>query len=426
MIVLIAIAASAPVWGFPLDNCPVDSSATVVTYAASEAAGASAQCGDNLKASYVLLSDIGSTTEGRETLSTAMNLCSPLQSSADVKALLSYLQTPLFDLSEGSYPFPSDYITYALTGSTNPLPPWAMQVMCEPLGKDFDVRITGNTSAVDFTVVTGGVEVHADWDKTSNNNYAQSDVTASGAPQLLAAVAQAIQVWYNVSGDMPACIDWQQQASQRVSLTSERELPQYSLSRHARRAVRSGSAQVSSATETVPEVITPAGSSTSSNTCTLSPSSFDAGTAWNALVCNEGINLVNWWAQGVGNDLYWPPNQSKDASYEEMVSGSLAYCPYLRGLGLYGLPEKGDDWSFWLDTAYGGTRLEYASNIVYSQGNLDPWSPAGVRTDPSTAAAAAKPRVLSRDGSVSSVLIDMGGHHLDLFWPTDQDPDSVR
>ena len=409
-----------------MDNCPVDSSATVVTYAASEAAGASAQCGDNLKASYVLLSDIGSTTEGRETLSTAMNLCSPLQSSADVKALLSYLQTPLFDLSEGSYPFPSDYITYALTGSTNPLPPWAMQVMCEPLGKDFDVRITGNTSAVDFTVVTGGVEVHADWDKTSNNNYAQSDVTASGAPQLLAAVAQAIQVWYNVSGDMPACIDWQQQASQRVALTSERELPQYSLSRHARRAVRSGSAQVSSSTETLPEVITPAGSSTSSNTCTLSPSSFDAGTAWNALVCNEGINLVNWWAQGVGNDLYWPPNQSKDASYEEMVSGSLAYCPYLRGLGLYGLPEKGDDWSFWLDTAYGGTRLEYASNIVYSQGNLDPWSPAGVRTDPSTAAAAAKPRVLSRDGSVSSVLIDMGGHHLDLFWPTDQDPDSVR
>lgn len=426
MIVSIAIAASAPVWGFPMDNCPVDSSATVVTYAASEAAGASAQCGDNLKASYVLLSDIGSTTEGRETLSTAMNLCSPLQSSADVKALLSYLQTPLFDLSEGSYPFPSDYITYALTGSTNPLPPWAMQVMCEPLGKDFDVRITGNTSAVDFTVATGGVEVHADWDKTSNNNYAQSDVTASGAPQLLAAVAQAIQVWYNVSSDMPACIDWQQQAYQRVSLTSERELPQYSLSRHARRAARSDGVQVSSATETVPEVITPADSSTKSNTCTLSPGSFDAGTAWNALVCNEGINLVNWWAQGVGNDLYWPPNQSKDASYEEMVSGSLAYCPYLRGLGLYGLPEKGDDWSFWLDTAYGGTRLEYASNIVYSQGNLDPWSPAGVRTDPSTDAAAAKSRVLSRDGSVSSVLIDMGGHHLDLFWPTDQDPDSVR
>mmetsp|Transcript_32314 Transcript_32314/g.54015 ORF Transcript_32314/g.54015 Transcript_32314/m.54015 type:complete len:116 (+) Transcript_32314:1719-2066(+) len=49
-------------------------------------------------------------------------------------------------------------------------------------------------------------------------------------------------------------------------------------------------------------------SATGTRTCSLQDSSssggLDAGTAWNILVCNEGINLVNWWAQGVGHDLY--------------------------------------------------------------------------------------------------------------------------
>lgn len=407
-----------------MDGCAVDSSSRVVTYAASEAAGASALCGDNLKAAYVLLSDIGSTEEGRTTLSSAMNLCSPLSSTADVKALLSYLQTPLFDLSEGSYPFPTDYITYALTGSTNPLPAWAMQVMCEPLGTDFGVKISGNTSQVDFTVAAGNVEVFVDWDKTSNNNYGQTDVSSSGALDLLSAAAQSIQVWYNVSGDQPSCINWK--ALNSNVLGDAR--PLRSLSRQARRPYQRPTILNKQEASVDKE-----GSTASATTCTFSSSDFDAGTAWNALVCNEGINLVNWWAQGVGNDLYWPPNQEKGYTLDSLVPGSLAFCPYLSELGLYGLPKKGDDWSFWLDTAYGGTRLQYASNIVYSNGNLDPWSPAGVDLTSvhtnkmeTSMEAPNKVRALSTDGSVVSVMIDMGGHHLDLFWPTDQDPESVR
>ena len=65
---------------------------------------------------------------GRQWLSDRLDLCDPLQSERDVQVLLSYLQTPLFNLAEGSYPFPSDYITFALTGTNDPLPPWAMQV----------------------------------------------------------------------------------------------------------------------------------------------------------------------------------------------------------------------------------------------------------------------------------------------------------
>lgn len=429
--IITAIAASAPVWGFPLDGCKVDSSATVVTYAASEAAGASARCGENLKAAYVLLSDVGSTSEGRAALSSGMNLCTPLSTTADVAVLLSYLQTPLFDLSEGSYPFPSDYITYALTGSTNPLPPWAMQVMCSPLGADFGVSISGDQSQLDFTVTASDVEVYVDWDKTTNNRYTTADVTASGAVNLLATAAQAIQVWYNVSGDQPSCINWQSLSAARVGAS---DLPLHSVSRHSRRGIHSRPSKDAHAPALHAEAasVRSDGSVAGANTCTLPSESLDAGTAWNALVCNEGINLVNWWSQGVGNDLYWPPNQQKGATFESMVPGSLAFCPYLKGMGLYGVPEKGDDWSFWLDTAYGGTRLQYASNIVYSNGNLDPWSPAGVAyTSPAKPSAehktdVSKPRVLSKDGSVVSVMIDMGGHHLDLFWPTEQDPESVR
>lgn len=430
-------------WGLPLDGCAVDSSSTVVTYAASPAAGSSSRCADNLKASYVLLSDIGSTQAGRSALSSAMNLCTPLNSAADIAVLLSYLQTPLFDLSEGSYPFPSDYITFALTGSTNPLPPWAMQVMCAPLGEDFNVTISGDPSAVDFTVTAGNVEVSVDWDKTSNNKYTQADVASSGALDLLAAVAQSIQVWYNVSADLPSCIDWQGLAMGAkhagAPAPASHTLPLHSLSRSARHAARRAALSVETAS--LIQQTSSDGSAADTNTCTLPAASLDAGTAWNALVCSESINLVNWWAQGVGNDLYWPPNQAQGFTFESLVPGSLAFCPYLKGMGLYGVPEKGDDWSLWLDTAYGGTRLQYASNIVFSNGNLDPWSPAGVsatsagitgknknkgkRVNGAAGKASAEPVALSKDGSVVSVTIDMGGHHLDLFWPTEQDPESV-
>jgi hypothetical protein len=69
----------------------------------------------------------------------------------------------------------------------------------------------------------------------------------------------------------------------------------------------------------------------------------------------------------------------------------------------------------------GGLRLEYASNIVFSQGDLDPWMPAGVSPTVSATGSA-----LQLDNSLVSVVIEMGGHHLDLFWPTDEDPESVR
>mmetsp|Transcript_2508 Transcript_2508/g.5510 ORF Transcript_2508/g.5510 Transcript_2508/m.5510 type:complete len:590 (-) Transcript_2508:204-1973(-) len=183
-----------------------------------------------------------------------------------------------------------------------------------------------------------------------------------------------------------------------------------------------------------------AGAPTSTST-TCTASTLDAGTAWNALVCNDGINLVNWWAQGVGADLYWPPNQPRNYTMQSLVPLSLDFCAFLGQAGLYGAPSKGDVWAEWLDTVYGGTRIQYASNIVFSNGDLDPWSPAGVQArssgdrgggrgtdsrDSSRDSSTGNSASLSNDGSVVSLSIAMGGHHLDLFWPTDSDPQSVR
>lgn len=409
-----AIAASAPVWGFPLiDSCPLDGSAQVVTYAASASAGAAPLCSTNLKAAYVLLTAIGATQAGRDLLSESLHLCSSLSSSSDVANFLNYLQDPLFDLSEGSYPFPSNYITFALTNSLAELPAWAMQVLCESMRPDFGVSIAGQPEAVQFEVQIGKVSVSVDWDvATASEAYSENEWRQSKALDLVAAAVKGVQVWYNVSGSEGSCVNWNGEARlmtssrQRASIRNMQQKPQ---------------------------------PSSNSNECTATKSAVDPGTAWNLLTCNDGLNLVNWVAQGVGNDLYWPPNQPRGFSRLSVVPSSLAYCAYYRQVGLYGVPTIRDDWAFAIDTQYGGTRMvKSASNIVFSNGNLDPWSPAGVLESylqPTDTGKEGKKeqqgglKVKSLNGaagSLLSVLIDMGGHHLDLFWETDSDPISVR
>jgi len=412
-----AIAASAPVWGFPLiDSCPLDGSAQVVTYAASAAAGAAPLCGTNLKAAYVLLTAIGATQAGRDLLSESLHLCSSLNSPGDVADFLTYLQDPLFDLSEGSYPFPSNYITYALTNSLAKLPAWAMQVLCESLRPDFGVSISGQPEAVQFEVHIGQVSVSVDWDvATTSGTYSESEWVQSKALELVAAAVQGVQVWYNVSGSEGSCVNWNGEAR---LMTSSRQ----------RASIRNILKQ-SSIEQKLP--------STDTKECTATKSAVDPGTAWNLLTCNDGLNLVNWVAQGVGNDLYWPPNQPRGFSKLTVVPSSLAYCGYYRQVGLYGVPTIRDDWAFAIDTQYGGTRMvKSASNIVFSNGNLDPWSPAGVlesylksptSTDNDLQKRGLKVKSLNgAAASLLSILIDMGGHHLDLFWETDSDPASVR
>ena len=60
----------------------------------------------------------------------------------------------------------------------------------------------------------------------------------------------------------------------------------------------------------------------------------------------------------------------------------------------------------------GGRNLEGASNIVFSNRLLDPWSSGGV--------------LKSQTKNVVAVIIPEGAHHLDLRSSNSQDPDSVK
>lgn len=88
----------------------------------------------------------------------------------------------------------------------------------------------------------------------------------------------------------------------------------------------------------------------------------------------------------------------------------------------YGVTPRAD----WIVTEFGGKAgVASASNIVFSNGLLDPWSSGGVGV---AEASAAESRVASLgvDGTVKAVVIDLGAHHLDLMFSDPADPECVK
>jgi lysosomal Pro-X carboxypeptidase len=61
---------------------------------------------------------------------------------------------------------------------------------------------------------------------------------------------------------------------------------------------------------------------------------------------------------------------------------------------------------------WGGRRIESASNILFTNGGLDPWSGGGV--------------LKSLGHSLLSLVIPEGAHHLDLMFSNEGDPVSVK
>eukprot|EP00469_Lotharella_globosa_P011990 CAMPEP_0167779606 /NCGR_PEP_ID=MMETSP0111_2-20121227/4897_1 /TAXON_ID=91324 /ORGANISM="Lotharella globosa, Strain CCCM811" /LENGTH=127 /DNA_ID=CAMNT_0007670029 /DNA_START=364 /DNA_END=746 /DNA_ORIENTATION=+ len=64
-----------------------------------------------------------------------------------------------------------------------------------------------------------------------------------------------------------------------------------------------------------------------------------------------------------------------------------------------------------------------SSNIVFSNGLLDPWSSAGVfaKNGPEPGSGATVQNI-TVDGSVIALILDLGAHHLDLFFSDPNDP----
>jgi lysosomal Pro-X carboxypeptidase len=68
---------------------------------------------------------------------------------------------------------------------------------------------------------------------------------------------------------------------------------------------------------------------------------------------------------------------------------------------------------YWVGTQYGGWDLEGLSNVVFANGNLDPWYSGGITHN------------VSGTTDVIAVVIAEGAHHLDLRATNDLDPASV-
>jgi len=115
---------------------------------------------------------------------------------------------------------------------------------------------------------------------------------------------------------------------------------------------------------------------------------------WDYQWCTE---MVQPFSSGMGNDMFYPPSpfDFNSSSNQCMVEWGIRPRP---------------DWDI---VGFPGNRLQDFSNIVFSNGILDPWHGGGVLQN------------ISLNNDVVAILIPNGAHHLDLMWSNPNDPDDV-
>ncbi len=419
-----AIAASAPIWGLPLTRPPLNGGAIAVARAFGKAGG-SEHCARNLRGAFPLMSEIGKTSVGRSFLSERFRLC-PGSLGTDEEAglrLAKAVQGVFFDVAEADYPFPSTYITSAVGPGNYALPAWPARATCSEL-LDLMVEVTDDRVTVD------GVSISVDWDTTSSSFFPTASVSdLESMPhltKLLHGALSAWSVWCNVTQRLQ-CFDPSRCDSSNgdnlhaidQTQSRERRVDGVETLRHGPDAVIGDRSRTGARLHDVAQ-------SVQSETCSNQYAG-GAASAWEPVVCNDNLNLVNYLHQGADDGLYWPPNHAPNATLEDALGplGSVgAGCPNPPGLA--GYPSKSDPWSQWLDAYFGRKSLEGYSNVIFSNGLLDPWSSAGVYDDMSVIepGAYAGPwlRNISSSKDVSALILPLGAHHLDLMFSDDGDP----
>jgi lysosomal Pro-X carboxypeptidase len=404
-----AIAASAPIFGFPLgDQTKIDTASQVIRFGLDlpyppTAIPSKNHCANNLLAAWPLIKVLGRTDQGRSVLSKSFRLCKPLLTDVTDK-LLEWAQSPWFDLAEGSFPYPSAYVPYALTHNPNAvLPAWPLQAACwthSNLHQDFGIRFQGDASDVRYTISYGDVlNVSVDWDEaTVISNSSLKDgvlLDRSTIVGLLSSVRDAVSVWFNVTKDVEC-----------YNLTAAP-----SLSHQQQQSIQEQRR--------------------------LAPACSDKITegSWNALCCNEDMNIIITEARGLGRDgVFWPPSHTRGTrTYAQVLQqqeeDAYAFCNDPDGD--YGFPQTHDPWSTWLDMVYGGTNIQSQSNILWSNGLLDPWSAAGVYSlnendTPYDDEEDVYVRNVTKNGGMVALVMKYGGHHTDLMYSNPKkDPPSI-
>ncbi|KAF5843628.1 serine carboxypeptidase S28-domain-containing protein [Dunaliella salina] len=135
------------------------------------------------------------------------------------------------------------------------------------------------------------------------------------------------------------------------------------------------------------------------------------------LMTQEGKHVLESMADAVGllynlcmaqEQPYWPANGKTDMFWDQGPYNFTAVSDHcMKAWGLR--PDRA-----WPTVQLGGLQaLKQASNIVFSNGEFDPWSAFGILSD-----------LISN--KVHAVFIKEGAHHLDLMWSNPADPPSVR
>ena len=465
------IAASAPIWQLAgtVQRETLDMQAVAITRGVSAAGGATDQCRDNLIAAWPLLHELGKSENGLKLVSEPVKACSGTLKSVD--SLINWAQGPYFFLAEGNYPFPSDYITFSLRpGNPPPLPAWPMRVACEQgLNRDFGVQLSGSVRDVRYGVSLGALHADVNWRDVSGNGatLTSDEIRSSGILDLAKAVADAAGVWYNLTKDV-TCNNFG--GAVDVSKVGLGRGLGRSGARHGARSSRLSvgrmSAEMSAASsldvattlaaaelkpELKPELKADPPPVPGGKLCPTCPpcegcpacpvqycnvtqtaecshsGELDKAFSWDGICCNDALSQID--IHGVGRDIFWPPQPAFRNYTVESVVGPKGLHPgwcaseYGRD-GLYGAPLIEDLWSTWMESYYGGRdHITEHTNIVWSNGALDPWSGQGVYP-PGGGPEVGKPVVqnISADGSQFALILDLGAHHLDLMFTDPRNP----
>ncbi|GMF11285.1 unnamed protein product [Phytophthora lilii] len=98
---------------------------------------------------------LGKTVDGRRKLKEALSLCeaTPLESPADVEALMGWARDSFDSMAMGNYPYPSSYIM----NGVSELPAYPMRVACSHLQGSFDDTDDGDLELLKAFSKTIGV-----------------------------------------------------------------------------------------------------------------------------------------------------------------------------------------------------------------------------------------------------------------------------
>lgn len=464
-----AVAASAPIWGFPR-NFPtkIDSAWQVIhrglqrPYPPTRESHPGGDdeneyenhCAANLLASWPLIQLLASTEAGRDLLTRAFRLCSPLTKAEHGDLLIGWAQSPWFDLAEGSFPYPSSYIPFALTHDENAkLPAWPLQSACwknSSLHQDFGIRFRGNLSDVRYQIIFDASTktlFSVDWDNATATRETLDRLAVSDAvADLLTSVRDAVSVWFNVTLDAP-CYNLTAAPNKQVSYPTDQQ-KNYDASSESSLSLLQALRNPLSASDNVERhLLLKHDAIRDDNSIQACLSKMKEGS-WPALCCNEEMYLIITEASGLGHDAMWPPSHPRGTSTLADIinsSSSNALDPVCQDpKGFFGYPQDmPDPWATWYDEYYGGTRIEAHSNIIFSNGLLDPWSAAGVYAkgmDPTSPRIFQRPskriqgdeivpglylQNITETGTVVAVIMDFGGHHTDLMYSYFYDPPSI-